>query len=110
MSNRNNHPVNPANNNGGSASANGGKKEEKVSIIGKVRKIRDRIMANKFGRIAVRGLKVVGVGAIGFASYKAGAKSVKPTTIYIREGVTEEEPKTEEPVPEEEPAENEDQG
>ena len=90
MSKENQNP-NPANG-AEKAPANGGAAKEKTSIIGKIMKVRDRVMASKAGRIVVRGLKVAGVGGLAFASYKAGAKSVKPTTIYIREGVTEEKP------------------
>lgn len=93
MSNRNrNANVNPASNNGGSNTpvpANGGKK--KVTLIGKMWKIRDKVMANKWGRRVVTGLKIAGVGAGCFVSYKAGVRSVKPTTVVIREGITDEE-------------------
>ena len=110
MSNRKQNPnVTPADNNGADVPVDGGKKaKEKTSFFGKIIKIKDRIMNNKVGRGIVRGLELAGVAGIGFVSYKAGAKSVKPTTIYIREGVTEEEPAAEEPkTKEEEPAENE---
>lgn len=88
--NRNNTPANGQVNNGQNAASNG-QQTKKETFIGKILKTRDKIMASKAGRIVVRGLKVAGVGGLAFASYKAGAKSVKPTTIYIREGVTEEE-------------------
>lgn len=69
----------------------GGEQKEKKSFIRGILKTRDKIMDNKVGRIVVKGLKAVGVGGLAFLSYKAGAKSVKPTTIYIEKGVNDEE-------------------
>lgn len=69
----------------------GGERKEKKSFIRGILKTRDKIMDNKVGRIVVKGLKAVGVGGLAFLSYKAGAKSVKPTTIYIEKGVNDEE-------------------
>lgn len=89
MSNQNQKPQDV----NGEGTANGEKQvKEKKSIIGKILKTRDRIMASKLGRGIVRGLKVAGVGGIAYASFRAGKKSVVPTTVYIKEGVTEEEP------------------
>lgn len=78
----------------GEGTNDSGKKQEgaKESFVGKILKIRDKVMGSKVGRGIVRGLKVAGVGGIAYASYKAGKKSVVPTTVYIKEGVTEEEP------------------
>ena len=92
MSNQNNR-----NNNAPNGKVEGGNPQpekapkEKVSFAGWIKKTRDKIQNSKTARIVVRGLKVAGVGGLAFGCYKAGAKSVKPTTIYIREGVTEEE-------------------
>ena len=100
MSNQN--QKNPAENGGNGTPAPEPAAKEKKTLTQRILHVRDKVMASKAGRIAVRGLKAVGVGGIAFLSYKAGAKSVKPTTIYIREGVTEEEEK-----PVEEPQETE---
>ena len=102
MSNHQNHNSNPVNGGNGAAPDNGGGKQEKQSIGVRVMKARDKVMASKAGRIVVRGLKVLGIGGLAYASYKAGAKSVKPTTIYIHQGIAEE---NEEPVEQNEPAE-----
>ena len=102
MSNHNRN-INNQNGNGNQGTpgttGNGGK--EKESFIKKAIGLRDRVMASKIGRGVVRGLKALGVGGLVYVSYKAGVKSVKPTTVYIREGVTEEEePATEEVITE----------
>ena len=55
-------------------------------------KTKAKVMSTKGGRIVVRGIKAVGVGAGLYGAYKMGAKSVKPTTVYIKSGVQEEEP------------------
>lgn len=104
MSNRNTQNPNPNNgaNNGGTPD-NGGKKEEKKTLATRIMKARDKVMASKAGRLAVKGLKVLGLGGVAYFSFKAGAKSVKPTTIYIREGVTEEEEPEDEPTETQEP-------
>lgn len=101
MSNRNHQ--NPANqNNGGNAPApNNGTKEKKPGLLTKARKAYDKAMSHKWVRGLVGGLKIAGVGTGLVLSYRAGVKSVKPTTVYIREGVTEE------PETQEEPAEDE---
>jgi hypothetical protein len=49
-------------------------------------------MLSKTGRFLVKASKILAVVGVGVASYKAGANSVKPTTVYIKEGVNEEEP------------------
>jgi len=104
MSNRNRIHTNPANNNGGNPPADGGEKTKgKEGILKKARKAYDQAMNHKWVRRAVSGLKIAGVGAGLFLSYKAGVKSVKPTTVVIREGV--DEPEAEEPETREEPAE-----
>lgn len=75
--------------------------KEKMTITQRVLNFKNKVMANKVGHFLVNGAKVLGVGAVGFLGYKAGQKSVKPVTVYIREGVTEEpqdEPKETEPV------------
>ena len=106
MSNNQNRNNNGNNGNNGAAQnpQNNGEKpqQEKTTFVGRIIKLKDKVMASKVGRIAVRGLKLVGVGGIAYASYRAGAKSVKPTTVYIQAGVDEEEetPETE-PVIEE---------
>ena len=94
MSNHDRKPNTPANggqNNEPKAPEGGQQQEKKTSIIGKLIKIKDDLMQHKPVRMIVNGLKVAGVGGVAFFSYKAGARSVKPTTVYIREGVTEEE-------------------
>lgn len=100
MSNHNRPNGNIPNNGAATPADNGGKKEEtKQTFVKKLMKTRDRIKANKAGKILLKVGKAIGVGGLAFLSYKAGARSVKPTTVYIREGVTEEE----EPVKDQEP-------
>ena len=107
MSNRNHQNI-PANqNNGGNAPAqDNGAKEKKPGLLAKARKAYDKAMSHRWVRNVVGGLKIAGVGTGLFLSYKAGAKSVKPTVVYVREGVTEE-PETVEPETQEESAEDE---
>lgn len=90
MSNNQNRGNQNGNQNQNGAPVNGEQQKEKVTFMQRIMKVRDKVMASKAGRIAIRGLKVAGVGGIAFASYKAGAKSVKPVTVYIEKGVTEE--------------------
>jgi hypothetical protein len=107
MSNRNHQ--NPANQNNGGNNApaqDNGAKEKKPGLLTKARKAYDKAMSHKWVRGLVGGLKIAGVGTGLVLSYKAGVKSVKPTTVYIREGVTEE-PENEEQETKEEPAEDE---
>ena len=107
MSNRNQNTQNPnpngANGGNGEAPNNGGKQEEKKSIMKWLIHTKDAIQASKAGRIGLRIVKAIGVGGIAYCSYKAGAKSVKPTTVYIREGVTEDEESETEPTETPEP-------
>lgn len=107
MSNRNHQNI-PANQNGGNAPAQDNVvKEKKPGLLTKARKAYDKAMSHRWVRNVVGGLKIAGVGTGLVLSYKAGVKSVKPTTVYIREGVTEE-PETVEPeTKEEEPVEDE---
>ena len=94
MSNHNrnqNTPANPQNTEPKAPAGGEQPPKEKTTFFGKILKFRDKVKATKAGRIAIKGLKAAGVGGLAFASYKAGVKSVKPTTVYIREGVTEEE-------------------
>lgn len=88
--NRNNNTPNGGNGNGAAGNP-APKQKEKTSFVGKILHIRDKVMESKTGRIIVKGLKIAGVGAVAFGSFKAGERHVKPTTIYIKEGVTEEE-------------------
>lgn len=92
MSNNNRNNNTPNGNVGGGNPQPEKQPKEKKSFTGWIKKTRDKIRNSKTGRIVVRGLEIAGVGGLAYASYKAGAKSVKPTTIYIREGVTEEAP------------------
>ena len=105
MSNRNHQNNIPANqNNGGNApTQDNGAKEKKPGLLTKARKAYDKAMSHRWVRNVVGGLKIAGVGTGLFLSYKAGVKSVKPTTVVIREGV--DEPEAEEPETREEPAE-----
>ena len=108
MSNNQNRGNNQnGNQNQNGAPVNGEQQKEKeelqmrkVTFMQRIMKVRDKVMASKAGRIAIRGLKVAGVGGIAFASYKAGAKSVKPVTVYIEKGVTEEAEEAEAAEPE----------
>ena len=110
MSNRNGNPNPNGVNGSGTAPENGGKQpEEKKTLMTRILKTRDRIKASKAGRFGIKVLKGLGVGGVAYLSYKAGAKSVKPTTIYIREGVAEEEEPEEEPTETPEPAETEEE-
>lgn len=109
MSNRNNHQ-NLANQNNGENNApaqDKGAKEKKPGLLTKARKAYDKAMSHKWVRGLVGGLKIAGVGTGLVLSYKAGVKSVKPTTVYIREGVTEEPEPVEPEETKEEPTENE---
>lgn len=108
MSNNQNRNQNQGNNGQGTPeNAGNGQQTQKTTIVGRILKVRDRVMKSRVGRIAVNGLKIAGVGGIAYASYRAGAKSVKPTTVYIREGVVEE---AEEPTVETEPEVHEETG
>ena len=80
---------------------------EKPGFLDKCRMVRDKVMANKFGRIAVRGLKAVTGAGIIIMAFKAGKKSVKPTTVYIEKLPAETPAEEAEPVEEEQPAEEE---
>lgn len=100
MSNNQNRSNQNGNQNQNGAPVNGEQQKEKVTFMQRIMKVRDKVMASKAGRIAIRGLKVAGVGGIAFASYKAGAKSVKPVTVYIEKGVTEEAEEDEAAEPE----------
>ena len=100
MSNRNQNTQNPnpngANGENGAAPDNGGKQEGKKTVMSRLIHVKDKIQASKAGRIGIRIVKGLGVGGIAYFSYKAGARSVKPTTVYIQSGVTEDdEPETE---------------
>ena len=99
MSNRNTQNPNPnngANGGNGATPDNGGKQEEKKTVMSRLIHVKDKIQASKAGRIGLRIVKALGVGGIAYCSYKAGAKSVKPTTVYIQSGVDEDdEPETE---------------
>ena len=114
MSNRNQNTQNPnpngANGGNGAAPDNGGKQpEEKESLTTKIIKVKNKIKASKAGRVGIKILKGLGVGGVAYLSYKAGVKSVRPTTIYIKDGVTEDEPEDEptEETPEPEDREEE---
>lgn len=106
MSNRNTQNPNPNNgSNGGNGEApdNGGKQEEKKTVMSRLIHVKDAIQASKAGKIGIRILKGLGIGGIAYCSYKAGVRSVKPTTVYIQAGVDEdEEPEAETPEPENE--------
>ena len=82
---------------------------KKPTIREKALHAKDKILANKFGRMAVRGLKALGICGIGVACYKAGVRSVKPTTVYIKEGVTEEDSTPTETTTNEESTENQEE-
>lgn len=57
---------------------------------------------SKLGRWTLRLTKAAALAAGGYACYKEGQKSVKPTTIYIQEGTGEViQPENQEPVQEE---------
>ena len=81
-----------------------GAQAQKVGLGTRLVQLKNRVMASKWGRRIVGGLKLAGVGGACYLSYEAGKKAVTPTTVYIREGVTEEKP--EEAPAEETPAEN----
>ena len=66
-------------------------KKEKKSIIQRLVHVKDKITATKVGRISLGLGKAAAAGGALYLSFRAGAKSVKPTTVYIREGATEEE-------------------
>ena len=101
MNNQNPNPNNGVNGGNGAAPENGGQQEKvKMTIGTRIMKARDRVLASKAGRITVKVLKIAGLGGLAYASFEAGKKSVKPTTIYIKEGVTEDENPVEDPEPE----------
>lgn len=63
-------------------------------------KIIVKVKSTRGGRAVIKIGKATAIGLGLYGTYKMGQKSVKPTTIYIENGVTEEE----QPVNEEEPA------
>ena len=79
---------------------NGGdnKPQQKKSFVVRVYDGFVRFRDTKTGKWCTRILKGAGVGLVAYGSYKAGKKAVKPTTVYITEGVQEdiEEPEVEE--------------
>lgn len=71
---------------------NGEKNQKSVftKIYDGVVKMRDNIKASKTGRVFIRIAKGVTIGAGAYGAYRLGQKSVKPTTVYISEGVEED--------------------
>ena len=59
--------------------------KQKRGLIGTIKHVRDTVMANKAGRIIVKGLKLATGGLIVVEAYKKGQKSVKPVTVYVQE-------------------------
>ena len=98
--NKVNNPVNNANQGTNAPAPNEGTK--KLSLMDRAKHLKDKVMANKIGRTAVRVVKGAAVGAVGFFGYEVGKKSVKPTFVYVEP----EKPESAEPAAEEEtPAE-----
>ena len=96
-------PMNPAS----AGQPEGGEpKAKKKSIVTRLingaRNAYDKVMKTKVGRIAVRTVEGAAAGLCLYGAYKKGQKSVKPTTIYISNGV--EETEDEEELQAEEPA------
>jgi len=90
MSNRNNQ--NPQSNNGGNnVNAAPAEKPKKEKLIKRLIHKKDKIMASKWGRRAVRLVEGAALAGAGFGLFKAGQRSVKPTTVIIKEGVNEDE-------------------
>ena len=85
----------------------GGEPKAKKGIIAKVidgaRKAYDAVNTNKFGHAAIKVVKGATVVLGLYGAYKKGQKSVKPVTVYISEGTTEDEEQlqAEEPAVEE---------
>ena len=93
----------------GENGGNGTQENNKIGFFGKIHNGYLNFKTTTGGKWTVRitkGLALVGFGGL---MYKKGVKSVKPTTIYIREGVTEDDESTEEDeISEEDVVENND--
>lgn len=94
-------PMNPT-----AGTPEGGELKAKKGFIAKVidgaKKAYDTVNTNKFGHAAIKVVKGAAIGLGLYGAYKKGQKSVKPVTVYISEGTTEdEELQAEEPAVEE---------
>lgn len=101
-----NHPNNNQEKNQGNPASVPGKDQKKESFpIKAYRKLREWSVTSKWGRRITRVTALAGVGGACYGCYKLGQKKSVPVTVYIREGVEEEEKK--EGIPAEEPAREE---
>lgn len=68
----------------------------KEGFVVKLRRKWDLFKMSPVGKWTIRAATGMTIGGTGFLCYKAGQKSAKPVTVYIREGVDEIETPAEE--------------
>lgn len=98
MSNPNTENRNPApaNGNGGNGSTKTEKKNIFVRAYDGGKKVLIKIKGTRGGRAMIKVGKFAVAGLGLYEAYRFGQKSVKPTTVYITEGVAESESAEEE--------------
>ena len=87
--------------NGNQTEKENGTKTEKKGLVTKVYGACKKAKDSKTGRVFIRIGKGIAITLGLYGSYKLGQKSMKPTTVYISEGVQEEEPEAEEAIEDE---------